>query len=317
MRTILRVISVVALIMLSGCQAAGRDSLLRLTFQVVDDEGRAVEAAKAGFGGAGRPKSADKEGAAARIDGLTNTRGIFTGEVAVWDATQAGYEVSKPGYYTSWASFYAYPPVRGKWQPWNPTIKVVLKRIKNPVPMYAKKLALALPALDEPVGYDFLMGDWVIPHGRGKVPDATFVGNSRSEGDRKFDWQLQVTFTNRGDGIQRFAPDSEPAVFRSAYEAPAEGYMAEWKLRRQRNGPDESEQTTFDHKAGYYFRVRTELDKDGKVVKALYGKIYGDFFDMIYYVNPDGTRNIEFDPKQNLLKPGNNGKRDDYAVGRP
>jgi len=45
------------------------------------------------------------------------------------------------------------------------------------------------------------------------------------------------------------------------------------------------------------------LDKDGKVVKALYGKIYGDFFDMVYYLNPDGTRNIEYDPKRNLFKP--------------
>lgn len=183
--------------------------------------------------------------------------------------------------------------------------------------MYAKKLAQSLPALNTPVGYDFLAGDWVAPHGHGKVSDATFVGKSRNEGDKKFDWQLQVTFSNRGDGIQRFAPDPEPAVFRSAYEAPAEGYLSEWKLRRSRNGPDEPEETTFDRKAGYYFRVRTELDNDGKIVNAFYGKIYGDFFDMVHYLNPDGTRNIEFDPKQNLLKPSNNRERNDYAVGRP
>ena len=37
-------------------------------------------------------------------------------------------------------------------------------------------------------------------------------------------------------------------------------------------------------------------------MKAWYGKIYGDFFDMVYYLNPDGTRNVEFDPKRNLFK---------------
>lgn len=108
MRTILRTILILTLIMLCGCQTSGRDPLLRLTFQVFDDEGRTVEAAKAEFGGASRPKSGGAEGEGARVSGLTDNRGIFTGEIAVWDATQAGYEVSKAGYYTSWASFSAY-----------------------------------------------------------------------------------------------------------------------------------------------------------------------------------------------------------------
>jgi hypothetical protein len=64
----------------------------------------------------------------------------------------------------------------------------------------------------------------------------------------------------------------------------------------------------------YFMRVRTVRDKDGRVVSALYGKIHGDFRWFIgtrapksglaftYYLNPDGTRNIEYDPKRNLLK---------------
>lgn len=290
---------------------------MRLTLHIVDDEGQSVEQARVRIGADRRPKSGESEGKSIFIEGLSDSKGYFSGELEAWDAFQAGYDVQKEGYYGVWLPYYSEPPIRGKWQPWNPTIKVVLKRIKNPVPMYAKKLAQSLSPLNEPVGYDFLVGDWVVPHGRGKVSDVIFFGKSRNEGDRKFDWQLQVTFPNRGDGIQRFAPDPEPAVFRSAYEAPGEGYISEWKLRRWRNGPDEPEQTTFDHKAGYYFRVRTELNSDGKIAKALYGKIYGDFFDMVYYVNPDGTQNVEFDPKQNLFKQGSGKERNDYAVGRP
>jgi hypothetical protein len=42
---------------------------------------------------------------------------------------------------------------------------------------------------------------------------------------------------------------------------------------------------------------------NGTVKSALYGKIYGDFMQFRYYLNPTpNDRNIEFDPKQNLLK---------------
>ena len=52
----------------------------------------------------------------------------------------------------------------------------------------------------------------------------------------------------------------------------------------------------------YLFRVRTVEDHDGNIVSARYGKIYGDFMQFSYYLNPTpNDRNIEFDPKQNLL----------------
>ena len=50
--------------------------------------------------------------------------------------------------------------------------------------------------------------------------------------------------------------------------------------------------------------MRTVLDENGNVKSALYGKIYGDPMQMNfrYYLNPTpNDRNIEFDPKQNLL----------------
>ena len=61
------------------------------------------------------------------------------------------------------------------------------------------------------------------------------------------------------------------------------------------------------------FRVRAKTDKDGKITEAKYGKIYGDIefaplkpnktrLSFTYYFNPTGTRNLEFDPNQNLLK---------------
>jgi hypothetical protein len=44
------------------------------------------------------------------------------------------------------------------------------------------------------------------------------------------------------------------------------------------------------------------LDENGNVKNALYGKIYGDFMQFKYFLNPMANDlNIEFDPKRNLL----------------
>ncbi len=56
------------------------------------------------------------------------------------------------------------------------------------------------------------------------------------------------------------------------------------------------------------------LDEHGNVKSALYGKIYGDFMQFVYYLNPGANdRNVEFDPKHNLLT----GLRSSEEVTRP
>lgn len=55
-------------------------------------------------------------------------------------------------------------------------------------------------------------------------------------------------------------------------------------------------------------RIRSKLGSDGQIVSAWYGKVYGQRADiarlpilrMDYYINPDGTRNVEYDPERNL-----------------
>ena len=63
---------------------------------------------------------------------------------------------------------------------------------------------------------------------------------------------------------------------------------------------------------GFVFRVRAVVDSKGEVVSAMYGKIQGRFYFRIheegsarviftYYLNPDMSRNLEFDPERNLF----------------
>jgi hypothetical protein len=48
-------------------------------------------------------------------------------------------------------------------------------------------------------------------------------------------------------------------------------------------------------------RSAWELDEQGNIKSAHYGKIYGDFLNFCYYFNPDSNSlNMEFDPGRNL-----------------
>jgi hypothetical protein len=77
----------------------------------------------------------------------------------------------------------------------------------------------------------------------------------------------------------------------SAHEAPIGGYQPQYDQKQMPN-PDRI----------YYFRVRTVVDSNGNIQSALYGKIYGDFMQFKYYLNPTpNDRNIEFDTKHNML----------------
>jgi hypothetical protein len=77
--------------------------------------------------------------------------------------------------------------------------------------------------------------------------------------------------------------------------------------------PGKGYKGTASEKQAYFFRVRT-VERDGKIVSALYGKIGGGLqlapsnsktceLYLAYYLNPTPLdRNIEFDLKKNLFK---------------
>ena len=281
----------------------GPRAAFQITFRIVDDEGLPVEGATLGCSwgrlGFGPPDAgqinllSDENGRA-----IVSARSVFN---------EFNYHGEKAGFYSTHSIGFDLPVfherANGRWEPWNPTIKILLKRIVSPAPMYAKRLATRLPLLDAPICYDLELGDWLPPQGNGKISDVIFVGHLAQRGKEDWDWELKVSFSNPGDGLQRFQPDSTygGSELRSSHEAPPDGYLPKLTLVRSRQ-PNTREQTTFKADGGYFFRVRTQLDAQGQVVKAWYGKIYGDFFDMVYYLNPDGTRNVEFDPKRNLFK---------------
>ena len=73
------------------------------------------------------------------------------------------------------------------------------------------------------------------------------------------------------------------------------------------------EDSSKEFEQGYFFRVRT-VEQNGRIIAANYGKITGDIgidprdsktclIAFTYYFNPTSLdRNIEWDPKRNLLQ---------------
>jgi hypothetical protein len=241
-----------------------------------------------------------------KIVGQTDTNGVFTAKHT--DRSVAlGIRAQKQGHYPFWMQHYLGFSPEDHPDRLVPEITVVLKRTVNPIPMYAKPVNLGMPAFEKSVGFDLMAGDWVVPYGNGASVDIILMAHLDKRSENDSDYTLTVSFPNVGDGIQEFRVPptrfpTEGSALRSPHEAPAENYQPQWVQTSIRR-PGQPIQTNRDEKRNYFLRVRTVLEENGKVKSALYGKIYGDFMQFTYYLNPTpNDRNVEFDPKQNLLQ---------------
>ena len=234
------------------------------------------------------------------VKGLTDTNGIFIASHTD-KSLGLGVNISKEGYYTSRTGYQFYYDDNRR----NPTFTLVLTKIIKPIPMYAKSVNLGMPVFDKPAGFDLEIGDWVGPYGKGINADIIFTAHLDKRAWNDSDYKLVVSFPNKGDGIQEFTvPDTERSSgLRSPYEAPLDGYQPQWVQTRSRKlGQPETGNYDLNGNRNFFFRVRTKIDDRGNIVSAHYGKIYGDFMEFKYYLNPTiNNRNVEFDPKQNLI----------------
>jgi hypothetical protein len=299
MRIIALIILVAGSIVCAYSQTRPEPQKWTANITVVDETGKPVSGAKIIVSFA-IPYSSHSD----RITGITDTNGTFA--CSHTDRSlYLSFQVEKEGYYPFGIQHdMGYSPEKypGRLSP-APTL--VLKRIIKQIPMYAKSVNLGVPALDTPVGFDLKAGDWVEPYGRGVSKHVIFTAQLNQRADNDADYKLVVSFPNKGDGIQPFAvpqlPVGQGSGLRSPQTAPFDGYEPEWVQTRNRK-PGKSEEGNQDANRNYFIRVETVLDENENVKKALYGKIYGDFMQFRYYLNPTpNDRNIEFDPKQNLL----------------
>lgn len=267
------------------------------------------------------------------IEGKTDMEGKMSGEGESLGTVT--YRVTKEGYYESGSTNHVrYTKIEGKqnsekYLPWNETVQVIMKKVENPVSMFAKSVELRIPkeAVGVPIGFDLEQSDWIKPYGKGKKADFIFTISGK-----KADWKtneegisrssLELSFSNAGDGIQEIIhDDNDTSKYILPFKnAPLNNYLPKWEMVKARTYTRIIEEKGFRENQNFVFRVRTEQDNKGNILKAKYGKIYGPvtfsgtetggFVHFVYYLNPDGTRNLEFDPNKNLFNTAGHERQD-------
>lgn len=297
MRTSLLICMMLIPAMYSGAQVnVPRASL---TIRAEDDAGQVIS-------NGGASIWAQETGPNAKVVGTTDGNGTMTAEMPSYGYLY--YSVGGTGLYSSWGRYDFERGAMGKdtsqwaeskWSPWNPTVRVVLKKKGEAIPMHAKRIYLAPPVLDgTPVGFDLTAGDWTAPHGKGKTTDIFFSATGSIE---ESSLNLTWSFPNKGDGIRVYPYEGGArSELRSPTQAPDDGYISTITVDAEGRP---KEQIGESRPLSFVFRVRTVLDDAGKVVSAHYGKIYPEAYNVIYYFNPRAnSRALEYDPKRNLLK---------------
>lgn len=302
MRILIATYSILFLLAAS-CSTAGVFSVkANMVVKIVDDNLVPVEGAEVKGSFINYPSNTeikcttDKEGVCVIEGGATNEGAI---------------QVNKEGFYYSSLHFKFEKEnrVSGRYEPWGKTYQIVLKKIRNPVPMYAvSRLSLKPPEYNKEIGFDLEKRDWVVPYGNGLEPDFIFNCNMMQKEFLDRLTECTLTFSREFDGIQEyFFPPEENSYYRWPFEAPVENYVDKlYKMKSVKRNIGSKD--NFQENVNYIFRVRSKIDENGKIIDARYGKIPGDIavdggnILFSYYFNPDGTPNLEFDPNQNLFK---------------
>jgi hypothetical protein len=302
-------------------RALRRGADAKVTVKVSDETGQPVTNAnvKVFF----RMSSGASEGD--HIRGGTDNNGVFTAEGRTTDTVFIGVE--KPGCYTSRAQYNAQSldPARLKddrWLPWNPAIPVVLREIRNPITMYVKRFEGKFPS-GVPVGFDCEIGDLVEPHGQGKIADFTILSHVGGVMYKKTVKDILLSSQDPDEGF-RIEKLHAGSAFKSDYLAPEFGYATNLFAASSYDSSGPGFQGTILYGGDSYliFKSRVKRDSDGNIISANYGKIYNEItyggsdpsmkttgVKFLYYFNPTpNDRNLEFDGKNNLFKPGWNSK---------
>ncbi len=249
------------------------------------------------------------------------------------DEGEAYCEIKKDGYYDSGCQSLRFNKLSlfRRWKPDDLVITIRLDRVEQPIPLFVRAVYGITCKIQDPgsadesdyeniittnrttFSYDFVQGDWLPPHGRGKYADLNVICRKESKGYetrealrgfRTFEIyrsHVEFVFTGEGNGVCQV--ESPPFAGLKIRTAPPSGYEPVLYRWRDING-----ERNDDSSRCYAFRVRTRKDENGKVVYAHYGKVYGDFWAnylrggaFLYYFNPTpNDPNLEWDRKHNL-----------------
>jgi hypothetical protein len=274
-----------------------------LQVKVVDENGLPIDGADVMVHYVGGPSET-------RNNGKTNKNGIFVsrGEVPYY---RVELEINKEGYYMSQFRHQKDNPLpkdaEGEFQ-------LALRKIGDPVAMYAKKVNMIFPSLDKEYGFDFEAGDSVKPHGIGTRDDVMFSAQKTFKDLFTYKGIVVVSFPQEKDGLLVDHTHIPGSVYLSAKQAPIEEpYKRITKIIRGRPIDKNQPNTPMYN---YVFRVRSKVNGKDFLETANYGEIVGGMLvaaasnepeaiaiRFAYYYNPTpNNTSLEFFRKKNLFK---------------
>jgi hypothetical protein len=295
-----------ALTGLTWCSGLVQYPTAKLTVKVVDETGHPIEGAKVVFS---FPESKRYETSTNRVSTATNQNGLASASGK--SDGYASFVVTKAGYYLSGEGTYFKELKAGHWVPQDRVVTVILKKIRNPIGLYVRKVLIEIPITTEPVGFDLEKADWISPHGEGEKSDFIFTLIKDMKNKDDLNGTVILSFSNDGDGLVE-AESYRASKLRLPHLAPENGYLSRLE-RWVKKAPGQYPESNFAEKSDFFFRVRTKKNESGDIEESFYGKIHDDFvvqFTMTetayvgftYYLNPTpNDRNLEFDPDENLF----------------
>ncbi|MCK4817853.1 carboxypeptidase regulatory-like domain-containing protein [bacterium] len=303
MRFLMLVIAAFVTFSLLGESSIYAATEAKITVKIVDEGGNPVEGANVivGF------ESTKYDKNHIDINGFSDASGLF--QASGYSLDFASSFAEKNGYYSNYNKYFFREGVKsGCWQPWDPTVELLLRKIEKPVTMYHRDTQMDKPRLNIPVtgkeiGFDLMKYEWLPPYGRGTTADFKIKLEKSYKNPRDYLGRLTITFSNKFDGIQRYKEGRQyGSSFKLPRYAPQDGYKDKLVLEWSRS-PGKPKIRGDYKDDNYFFRVRSEVD-DGKLVRAMYGKIVGPIdisrftesnvgLNFVYYLNPDYTRNME------------------------
>lgn len=278
----------------------------KITVSVVDQDDRPVSVAHVTFAYSLYPS-----GKTTIIQQLSDENGLASAEALTNDGI--AIHVQKEDYYKSFNEYKVWKGKdsfkTGRWEPWNPLIKVVLMKTKMPQKRSRKHLRFNNLDPSQKFGFDFLKGILVDPSEASTCFDVVITpsGSIFSVNSRNTEfWDIRstISFTNSEDGIINKKRNLY-SDFRFDYLAPTNGYSSNFEYYIQKTGHSHADENPFPKITDYLilkFSRKTEsgelLSYYGIIESWRIGKTWRTgkaYFEIVYRVNTDsGDRNIEY-----------------------
>jgi hypothetical protein len=272
--------------------------IMKLSVQVVDDKGAPVVGAHVN-GYFNDPRQHDDGGIS--YDTMTDLNGLCKKIGMVYSFTEL--TVDKNGYYPS--EYHLKLKKNGKYVK---KVIIVLKKIHNPIAMKVRHAEITLPELEEYYPFDLNICDLVKPYGEGRQAHIYiyYYGRNKDFFTGKSVFRLKVLDSNSGFILSRLDDYSR---FKTVHEAPDNTYTNLLEFRAKRTKTERLVDTKIKKNEYIIFKCQNSTNS----TMYNYGKILPDLFYWVeegqpkvkftYYYNPTpDDRNLEFDPKQNLIK---------------